>query len=290
VRRLIVNADDLGYTSGVNRAIFEAHATGIVTSTTLMANGAAFAGACAGLASVPRLGAGCHIVLTDGVPLSNPTGIASLIEPGRADFRTSIAQVAGRALFGRMDPRHIELEAGAQIRRLQTAGISLTHIDTHKHTHIFPTVLRPILKAARECGIRAVRNPFSGWRALPSQLLLKQPQIWLRWAELRALSPLQAAFRNTILSYGFRTPDGTLGMEVTGTLDESTFAAIAASIPDGTWELVCHPGYDDADLAQSQTRLKQSRAVELRVLTSPEARSAIENAGVELISFRELAA
>jgi chitin disaccharide deacetylase len=289
VRRLIVNADDLGYTSGVNRAIFEAHSAGIVTSTTLMANGPAFADACAGLASLPRLAPGCHVVLTDGVPLSDASSIGSLMEPGSQEFRASLGQFAARAIFGAIDPRHVEAEAGAQIRRIQSAGISPSHIDTHKHTHLFPTVLRPILRAARECGVRAVRNPFSASRALPSSLLLKQPGIWIRWAELRALSRFEATFRHTALAHGFTTTDGTLGMEVTGVLDEAQFLAIAQNIPPGTWELVCHPGYNDGELARSHTRLKKSREVELRVLTSPESRSELEKAGVELISYRDLA-
>jgi predicted glycoside hydrolase/deacetylase ChbG (UPF0249 family) len=290
VRRLIVNADDLGYTSGVNRAIFEAHSSGIVTSTTLMANGPAFADACAGLASLPTLGTGCHIVLTDGTPLSEGSGIGSLTEPmsERPQFRDNLGQFAARALFGKMDPRHIEVEAGAQIRRLLSAGISPSHIDTHKHTHIFPTVLQPILRAARDCGVRAVRNPYSASRALPTSSFVRQPGVWVRWAELRALSRFEPTFRQIALSHGIATTDGTLGMEVTGVLDKELFFTIARSIPDGTWELVCHPGYNDGELAGSNTRLKTSREVELRVLTSPEARSVLEESGVELVSYRDL--
>jgi len=290
VRRLIVNADDLGYTSGVNRAIFESHSAGIVTSTTLMAAGPAFTDACAGIASFPRLGTGCHVVLTDGTPLSDASSIGSLVDPNSETprFRDSLGQFAVRALFGKMDPRHIEEESGAQIRKLQSAGISPTHVDTHKHTHIFPTILRPVLRAARECGVRAVRNPFSACRSLSASLLLNQPGVWTRWAELRVLSRFENMFRNIVLSHGFTTTDGTLGMEVTGVLDETQFLSIAQNIPDGTWELVCHPGYNDAELARSYTRLKKSRAVELEVLTSPETRSALDKAGVELISYRDL--
>ena len=291
MRRLIVNADDLGYTSGVNRAIFQAHTAGLVTSTTLMANGPAFADACADLGSLPRLGVGCHVMLIDGSPLSNASSIPSLVHAGAGipSFRASLGQFAALAMFGRMDPRHIEIETAAQIRHLQSAGISPSHIDTHKHTHIFPTVLRPLLRAARDCGIRCVRNPFSPGPALPLPALMKHPGTWRRWTEMRVLSRFAATFREIALAYGFTTPDGTLGIEVTGMLDESLFTAIAQNIPPGTWEFVCHPGYDDADLARSNTRLRQSREIELRVLTSPEVRQALEKSGVELISYRDLA-
>ena len=84
------------------------------------------------------------------------------------------------------------------------------------------------------------------------------------------------------------TPDGTLGIVVTGALDEKLFRAIADSIPEGTWEFVCHPGYNDDDLKSARTRLRESRETELRVLTMPEARELLLHQGIELISYREL--
>ena len=87
---------------------------------------------------------------------------------------------------------------------------------------------------------------------------------------------------------GFATPDGTLGIEVTGTLDETLFHAIAESIPEGTWEFVCHPGYNDADLQAAETRLRESRETELRALTLPAAREVLTQQGIQLISYRDL--
>ena len=87
---------------------------------------------------------------------------------------------------------------------------------------------------------------------------------------------------------GFVTPDGTLGIEVTGTLDETLFTTIASNIPEGTWEFVCHPGYNDSDLQSAKTRLRESREVELRVLTLPTARKILAQQGIELISYRDL--
>ena len=96
-------------------------------------------------------------------------------------------------------------------------------------------------------------------------------------------------FREAVDREGFISPDGTLGIEVTGTLDETLFQAIAQSIPDGTWEFVCHPGYNDADLQAARTRLRASRETELRALTLPAAREVLAQQGIELISYRELA-
>ena len=283
-----MNADDFGLTSGVNRAIVEAHSRGIVTSSTLMANGPAFSDAVELAKQTPQLGIGCHVVLIDGEPLLDAEKIPSLTNSRR--FRDSLRSFAARALTGRMDEREIFAEAAAQIRKLQKNGIAVSHVDTHKHTHLFPRILRPLLRAARECGVRAVRNPFGPRLPMRSSQLMQRPNLWTRYAQLRILGGFARKFHSTVAQEDFVTTDGTLGIEVTGTLDETLFHAIAESIPEGTWEFVCHPGYNDADLQNANTRLRESRETELRVLTLPVAREILEQKGIQLISYRNFVA
>jgi hopanoid biosynthesis associated protein HpnK len=287
VRRLIINADDFGFTSGVNRAIVEAHAHGVVTSSTLMANGPAFAEAAQLAKTAPKLSIGCHVALTDGKPVLAAEQLPSLTSG--ANFRDGMIWFAARAIAGRMDAAEITAESAAQIRKIQSAGIAVSHIDTHKHTHLFPKILRPLLGAAADCGVRAVRNPFGPRLPLRSSHLLARPGLWTRYAEVRILGGFAGKFRAAVDREGFTTPDGTLGIVVTGALDETLFYAIARSIPEGTWEFVCHPGYNDADLQAGKTRLRESRETELRVLTLPAAREVFAQQGIELISYRELA-
>ena len=286
MRRLNINADDFGFTSGVNRAIVEAHNIGIVTSSTLMANGRAFSEATQMAKASPGLSVGCHIVLIDGEPVLDASGLPTITDSRR--FRDGLMAFAARALTGRMNAREIESEAKAQIQKIQSVGMAVSHVDTHKHTHIFPQILRPLLRAARDCSVRALRNPFGPRFPLRSSQLLARPNLWTRFAEVRILSRFAGQFRRAVDREGFITPDGTLGIEVTGTLDERFFQAIAQSIPDGTWEFVCHPGYIDADLAAAKTRLRESRELELKVLTMPAAREVLAQAGVQLISYRDL--
>ena len=286
MRRLIVNADDFGFTSGVNHAIVEAHSHGIVTSSTLMANGPAFTEAVKLVKRNPRLGVGCHVVLIDGEPLLDREKIPSLTHSRR--FRDSLKSFAARALSRRIDEEEIFAEVAAQIRKLQASAISVSHVDTHKHTHLFPRILRAVLRAARECGVRAVRNPFGPRLPMRSSQLMQRPNLWTRYAQLRILGGFAKNFRSAVAREGFVTPDGTLGIEVTGTLDETLFHAIAESIPEGTWEFVCHPGYNDADLRNANTRLRESRETELRVLTLPGAREILEQKRIQLISYRDL--
>jgi len=289
VRRLIVNADDFGFTSGVNRAIIEAHTRGIVTSSTAMANGPAFPEAVELAKNTPRLSVGCHVVLIDGEPVLNSERLSSLTtRTPVARFRDGLKAFAARAVTGRIDADEIAAEATAQIRKIQSAGIVVSHFDTHKHTHLFPKILRPLLRAAADCGVRALRNPFGPRLPFRSSQLLARPNLWTRYAEVRVLRSFAGSFGDAVDRDGFATPDGTLGIEVTGTLDETLFQAIARSIPEGTWEFVCHPGYNDADLQRAKTRLRESRETELAVLTLPAARDLLAREGIELISYHDL--
>ena len=290
MRRLVINADDFGFTAGVNRAIIEAHLRGIVTSSTLMATGRAFDDAVRLSKTAPRLSVGCHIVLIDGEPVLDGAQVSSIASSrsGATRFGDSLKAFAARALTGRLKPEQVEAETGAQIRKLQAADIGVSHVDTHKHVHLFPAVLQPVLRAARACGLRAIRNPFGPRKPLRSRDLLRRPNLWTRYAEVRLLRSLAGRFQEIAKREGFITPDGTLGFEVTGTLDETLFRAIAEIIPEGTWEFVCHPGYNDADLKSANTRLRESREIELRVLTLPEAREILSSQGIALISYREL--
>jgi len=124
---------------------------------------------------------------------------------------------------------------------------------------------------------------------LRSSELLTHPNLWTRLAEVRILRTFAGKFRAAVDREGFTTPDGTLGIEVTGSLDETLFHAIAGSLPEGTWEFVCHPGYNDHDLQSAHTRLRASRETELRVLTFPAAREVLAREGIELISYHDLA-
>jgi predicted glycoside hydrolase/deacetylase ChbG (UPF0249 family) len=294
VRRLIINADDFGLTTGVNRSIAECHEHGVVTSTTLMATGAALAGAAELAAGFPKLSVGCHVVLVDGVPLLPAQQVQSLAcAEGGTAFTPTLGGFLQRLATGRFADEEIEAEATAQFRKLQDAGVVISHFDTHKHTHTFPAVLRPLLRAARACGIPALRNPFVPSRPLAFEELRGRPFLWKRYLQVRALRRFLPAFQELVSEHGMVAPDGSVGVIETGFLDEKLFAAIlravSEALPEGTWELVCHPGYNDTELAGIRTRLRDSRDVELRVLTSAAAREALEKSGIELISYREFA-
>jgi chitin disaccharide deacetylase len=286
VRRLIINADDFGLTLGVNRAILEAHERGVVTSATMMANAPAVDDASA-QASKARISIGCHVVLIDGAPLLAPDRVSSLLG-GNAHFPDNWLRFASRALRRELNENQIAAEVEAQIRKIQQTGLQVTHLDSHKHVHLLPPVLRPMLKAAKACGVRAIRNPFAPLKPLAMAHLARRPRLWGRYSEVKLLRRFGEEFRRSVADAGMITTDGTFGIVVTGALDGELFAAIVGSLPEGTWEMVCHPGYCDEELRRVKTRLRESREQELRVLISAEARQAIEATGVQLISYADL--
>jgi predicted glycoside hydrolase/deacetylase ChbG (UPF0249 family) len=266
VRRLIVNADDFGLTSGINRAVSELHAAAALSSATLMASAPRFAEAVAMAAQQRSLGVGCHVVLVDGTPAADRDSIPTLLveTPQGKIFRPTLAAFVRDVMLGRIARTDIEREATAQIRRLQQAGVHVTHVDTHKHTHMFPAVLDALTRAASACGVHAIRNPFEpAWSvaATPNPAPMRRLQIGL-------LGGFRGHFSRMVREREFSTTDGCIGVLATGSLDESTLAAIVSRIPEGTWELVCHPAVMDEELRATRTRLLESRVVELVALHS----------------------
>ena len=288
MRRLIINADDFGLTPGVNRAILEGHTRGVITSATLMACSAAFDEAVTLARATPSLKVGCHVVLTDGTPLSADS--TSLLDPKHpAELYRSYPAFVRRALAGAFSADELEGEAAAQFRKLQSAGLQLTHFDTHKHSHMFPRILAPLLRAAQACGVPAVRNPFAPIKPLAYASLLRRPRLWKRYTEVKVLRRYADQFRRAAADAGLATTDGTFGIVATGALDHRLFEAIIGCIPEGTWEFVCHPGYNDSALSGVRTRLRASREAELQVLTSPAARDLLAARDIQLISYADLA-
>ena len=281
-------------TAGINRGIAEAQQRGIVTSATLMAKSRAFdeaAGLARSLGSNAHFSVGCHVVLLDGQPVLPPERVGTLLQPGGQNgsyFRVNLNDFVVASFRGKLQSDEIEAEATAQIQRLRTAGVEPSHFDTHKHAHMFPAILRPLLRAARACNVRAVRNPFGQVWPLPLGDVLRRRQLWKRFAQLNVLRNFATRFRDEVEAHGLRTTDGSVAVLVTGILDLKLFSRIVDNLPEGTWEFVCHPGYNDEDLGKVRTRLRQSRAQELALLTSPDAREALQQRGIELISYHQL--
>jgi len=269
-KQLVVNADDFGFTPDVNQGIVEAHRGGILTASTLMANGAAFDDAVRLARETPSLDIGCHLVLVGGHSLVSRKALPPTV--GRL-----LAAVARREI-------RVYDELAAQVRRIAAAGIRATHLDTHKHTHLAPPVLDAVARLSREFGIRWVRRPFD----FPLNAAGAAP-LGTRLAS-RAMGLLRGRFQRVLEKHGCRTTDHFAGFRITGRLRTAELVELLGLLPEGTTELMCHPGRCRAALRQARTRLKESREEELEALLAPETRAALERNGIELVNYGELEA
>jgi predicted glycoside hydrolase/deacetylase ChbG (UPF0249 family) len=264
VRKLVVNADDFGFTRDVNRGIVEAHRNGILTSTTLMATGAAFDDAVALARENPALDIGVHLVLV-----------------GEPPFPITMPQLMRAMLLGRI---RIYDELRAQVRRILDAGLEPTHLDTHKHTHLLPPVLDAVARLSEEYRIPWVRRPFD----FPLTPATRPVIGWGKRATSQALGVVRERFARVLARHGCRSTDHFAGFQITGRYHATELAQLIRALPEGSTEFMCHPGICGDELRGARSRLKESREQELRALTSPEVRAALSESGVELVSYRSL--
>jgi predicted glycoside hydrolase/deacetylase ChbG (UPF0249 family) len=233
---LIPSADDFGFTRDVNEGIVHAHRHGILTATTLMATGAAFDHAVALARENPELDVGVHLVLV-----------------GSPGYPSTVARLIAAIALGRIK---IYDELASQVRKVLDAGVRPTHLDTHKHTHLWPPVLDAVARVSEEFRIPWVRRPFGN------------------------------PFDGTLARHGCRMTDYFAGFRMTGRYGAPELANLIRRLPDGITEFMCHPGFCTEELQAARTRLKESRRWELDALTSAEVRAAIEESGVTLACYR----
>ena len=283
-KRLIVNADDFGLTSGVNRAIIEGHTRGAVTSATLMANMPAFDAAVSLAKDHSSLGVGLHFNITQGRPLAAASRVSSLID-GRGEFWGTSTAILRRILAGRLKIEEVVIELRAQIEKALNAGLRLTHVDSHKHTHALPQICDAIVSTIKEYRINAVRAPRERWRFDRGAESFK---IITQSAGAFGISQFCRVSDARLKKSGVKTPDFFFGVARTGFWTQPWLIDLIERLPAGASELMCHPGYDDAELDGVKTRLRASRANELRLLTDPDVVAKLKENGVKLINFSDL--
>ena len=286
MKRLIVNADDFGFTRGVNAGIVSAFKSGIVTSTTIMANGEAFEDAVSLALANPGLGVGCHLSVVGGRPVASPSEIPSLVDKYGA-LPATLTKLVIKIARGFAPVEEIASEFRAQVSRVVSSGIKITHLDSHKHSATHPRVMVALAQVATEFGIKRVRysfeSVFAGRRdSQPNWAYVKQ------FALSAAIAPAAIEFTRIVRGHGLKTPDRFVGVKLTGLLDSAAIRRIMESLREGTTELMCHPGINDDELAKAHTRLRDERAGELEAVSDPSLRELAKKLGVELISYREL--
>lgn len=262
MKLLIINADDLALTAGVTRGIIDAHSHGIVTSTSVLMNSPLAAKSLAQIRQkAPKLGVGVHLVLTKGKPLLPAEEAPSLTDTFGSfyPFDHFLANTEWLNLS------EVRLEWQAQIDAFISTGFQPDHLDSHHHiSYTTPGLLSVMLELAQQYGV-PVRHP-----PLPETQLINNKTD----RELFKKFPVSNPKACITTFYGEHANLGQL-------------IKILTNLPEGTSELMCHPGYADAELNRVSS-YNSTREIELRLLTSPEVRTAIHQNGIELIRFSDL--
>lgn len=271
-RLLVVNADDFGLTSGVDRAILRAGADGIVTSTSVLATGPTLAGSVSGLRA-SALGIGAHLIAVGGVPLLSAREVPSLVD-GQGRFPRSWHAFVGRSGRRAIDPDDLEREFAAQIESLIGADLHLTHLDTHQNIHLWPSVARVVVRLARRYDIGFIRIPRTKGRS-PLAMGVRM---------------LSGRLTRRVTGAALPTTGATVGLDEAGALHETALQdaiqRLGASGVDAA-DIVCHPGEaGDADL--EATGWGFAWADEVAALTSPATSAAVQAAGFCLGTYADV--
>jgi hopanoid biosynthesis associated protein HpnK len=279
-RRLIVCADDFGRDGAINEAVETAHRDGILTCASLMVTAPATADAVARARRLPGLRVGLHLVLVDGIPASSSALLGSLVRrDGRFDDNLLRAGLRWFLLPGMR--RRLATEIAAQFAAFRATGLTLDHINAHKHMHVHPTVARLIVEIGRDFGLRAVRLPYEPTqvlrRAFPGERHL-----------VPMFPPAAAALRWRINRAGLAGNDYLFGMAWSGAMIEERLLGLLPHLPLGTSELYCHPATrETCGLVAAMPGYRH--VDELGALVSARVKARIDELGISLGGYADLA-
>lgn len=266
MKRLIINSDDYGRTPEISRGIREAHLRGVVTSTTCMMNIPTTAEDIAvALKETPALGMGVHLVLTMGSPISAPDTIPSIRDENGHFFKYGPFVEHLPSL--NMDD--VKKEWRAQIEAfLRAAGRNPTHLDSHHHSSYFsPELFQAMLELAKEHEC-AIRFPFTG-------------NISNELEETNRHLPV------ILKEFNPRRPDRFVVDFYDDRATREELLDIIQNLPDGTTEIMCHPGYTD-DAFAKESIYNHQRDRELEILIDPSVKESLRANGIQLVTFAEL--
>lgn len=281
MKQLIINADDFGLHENINQGIIEGHTNGCITSTSLMAGAPAFEHATALAAEYPQLGIGVHLTLVGAQPVTDPKHIPSLVD---SEGQLCDSYPVFLKKFCAADVRlvDVERELTAQVKKILSAGIAITHLDSHQHMHVVPGILGIVIRIAKEFNIRAIRIPaepllfFGGFKPDAGRIIGRS-----------GLSILASLARIKAQQSGLVAPDYFYGMLAGGSMDERILLQIINNMSDGVTEVMIHPGIDEAMLSKT-FNWGYHWQQELQAVISKQVISRLQRENIQLASFAAL--
>jgi chitin disaccharide deacetylase len=274
---LIINADDFGFSDGVNGAIIKAHEEGILTSTSLMVSGDAAQKAIALAKNHPHLAVGLHLVLVCGKSVLPPSQIPHLVD-SQGNFSNNPTQAGLSYQFNQATRAELRLEIYAQLEKFRDSGLNLSHVDGHLHLHVHPVILEILTELAPEFQIKFIR--------LPSEELTKNLKIDKRnlltkiiWSIV--FGQLRRYGEGLLKSHNIKFADKVYGLLQTGNMSEKYLLDLIPQIEAKLVEIYSHPALVNTDI-------NNSGEVELAALLSPQVRELLTRKKFELSNYNQL--
>ena len=259
---LIINADDFGLCEEISTGIVRAYAQGVVTSTSVVANGSYFEQGVS-LLKESGLDAGIHLTFVNGgKPVSGP--VDGLVDENGL-FLHGYKKVIAKIVTGRFDKEAFKKELYDQVCRLMDTGITVTHIDSHQHLHLLPNVRNIVTQLAKQFNI--------SWMRLPRSDVLN---IWGLGMNVLG-SRLKSEMRKECLNF----TDWNTGFRYGGKLNEARLLSLLRGIRNGITELMVHPGYD----ASGKYDWEYCWEDELTAVTSERVKAFIQDNCIELTDY-----
>lgn len=282
-RRVIVTADDFGLAIPVNEAVELAHREGVLGCASLMVGAEAAEDAVARARRLPGLRVGLHVVLVDGRPVLPPAQLPDLVDAG-GEFSRRLVSAGFRFFFLPSVRRQVEAEIRAQFDAFRATGLSLDHVNAHKHMHLHPTVLNSILRIGRDYGLHAMRIPYE---PLGTARRITGRVPWPVYAGHLLLQPWIRLLQRRIRRAGVLSNQFVFGLSTSGGMTEEKVLRIIECLPAGISEIYFHPATAHGSHRYPAEAGRHHEA-EFRALVSPRVRAAFTAAGIQSISFSEL--
>lgn len=281
--KLIINADDFGLHSAINEGIIVGHTKGAITSTSILASGAAFNEAVDMAKEHPKLGIGIHIALVGGIaPVSDPSEIPSLVT-NEGVFVDNYIEFMKRIYSGSINYDEVRTEITKQVSKIMESGVNVTHIDGHQHMHVLPSILPIVLEQAMRYKIKAIRVPNEKITFLNG---VHNP---VRIMGKCGLSTVAAQALPSIRDKGIYFTQYFWGMINGGALGETELLSILKQVSSlsGAHEIMTHPGISD-EILRNQYNWGYHWQDELSAMTSDNVRRYISQHNIELINYGDL--
>jgi hopanoid biosynthesis associated protein HpnK len=273
--RLVITADDFGADLAVNEAVEIAHRRGVLTAASLMVNGPAADDAVARARRLPGLGVGLHLVLVDGRPILPADKVPHLVDRAGC-FRTDMARAGATMFFHPAARREVEAEIAAQFQAFADTGLTLDHVNAHKHFQLHPTIAAAILEVGARHSLKFARAPYEPSRVLD---LIEPGAGDLASAPMRIMA---TALRDRFRRAGVAAPDQVFGLRWSGSMTPGRLKSLVERLPAGLSEIYLHPAVADA---YPGSAAGYRYADELAALLAPEVVAALDSAQIARGSF-----